>query len=241
MANATDAMVTLGKHAMDGVDLTSHDDRSKDGEKKKRSKKDGKESKEEKRLRKEEKKRRKEQKKAQKGENGEKQKEGKDSASGKKDSKKDGKDYKNKENSKEQIVNHGIHNEDACDSGNSEDHNDVSTIKVQLPDSLSGQKLEPVMSFSAAGFTPELAKAGCLQRFSQPTPIQSNSWPYLMKGHDVIGIAETGSGKTLAFGLPALHHLLLLQQQQQQQQSSDKGSKKSSKERASTVNYLCEA
>jgi len=37
-----------------------------------------------------------------------------------------------------------------------------------------------------------------------PSPIQSVSWPLIMQGHDVFGIAKTGSGKTLAFLLPFL-------------------------------------
>jgi len=37
-----------------------------------------------------------------------------------------------------------------------------------------------------------------------PTPIQAASWPYLLKGRDLVAIAETGSGKTLAFALPML-------------------------------------
>jgi ATP-dependent RNA helicase DDX5/DBP2 len=42
--------------------------------------------------------------------------------------------------------------------------------------------------------------------FEKPTLIQSCSWPILLTGHDLIGIALTGSGKTLAFILPALIH-----------------------------------
>lgn len=42
--------------------------------------------------------------------------------------------------------------------------------------------------------------------FSAPTPIQSQAWPVLLSGRDMIGIAQTGSGKTLAFLLPALIH-----------------------------------
>jgi ATP-dependent RNA helicase DeaD len=37
-----------------------------------------------------------------------------------------------------------------------------------------------------------------------PTPIQENSIPLLLEGHDLIGQAQTGSGKTLAFGLPLM-------------------------------------
>lgn len=40
--------------------------------------------------------------------------------------------------------------------------------------------------------------------FSKPTPIQSESIPEILAGHDVVGKASTGSGKTLAFGIPIL-------------------------------------
>ena len=46
-----------------------------------------------------------------------------------------------------------------------------------------------------------------LEKFEDPTPIQACSWPALLGGKDVVGIAETGSGKTLAFGVPGLNLL----------------------------------
>ncbi|KAL3818300.1 hypothetical protein ACJIZ3_004205 [Penstemon smallii] len=48
----------------------------------------------------------------------------------------------------------------------------------------------------------------CCKNFDKPSPIQSNSWPFLLDGRDFIGIAKTGSGKTLAFGIPAIVHVL---------------------------------
>jgi len=45
------------------------------------------------------------------------------------------------------------------------------------------------------------------QNFINPTPIQSQLWPILLKGGDCVGIAQTGTGKTLAFLLPALIHI----------------------------------
>lgn len=42
--------------------------------------------------------------------------------------------------------------------------------------------------------------------FSKPSPIQSQAWPILLQGHDMIGIAQTGTGKTLAFLLPGMIH-----------------------------------
>ncbi|KAH8246794.1 hypothetical protein KR032_000051 [Drosophila birchii] len=44
------------------------------------------------------------------------------------------------------------------------------------------------------------------QGFEKPSPIQSQAWPILLKGHDMIGIAQTGTGKTLAFLLPGMIH-----------------------------------
>ena len=45
------------------------------------------------------------------------------------------------------------------------------------------------------------------ESFQTPTPIQSATWPLLLCGLNVIGIAKTGSGKTLAFLLPAIVHM----------------------------------
>ena len=45
------------------------------------------------------------------------------------------------------------------------------------------------------------------QGFSKPSPIQSQAWPYLLSGKDLIGIAQTGTGKTLAFLLPIFVHI----------------------------------
>ncbi len=40
-----------------------------------------------------------------------------------------------------------------------------------------------------------------------PTPIQSDAIPLLLKGNDLLGMAQTGTGKTAAFALPILHRL----------------------------------
>ncbi len=55
----------------------------------------------------------------------------------------------------------------------------------------------------AAPLTDTLAKLG----FARPTPIQAQAIPPLMKGRDLVGIAQTGTGKTAAFALPILHKL----------------------------------
>lgn len=63
--------------------------------------------------------------------------------------------------------------------------------------------LIPAKTFQEAGFPKRLVKA-CEARFKAPTPVQAATWPLLMDGRDVIGIAKTGSGKTLCFTLPFL-------------------------------------
>ncbi len=44
--------------------------------------------------------------------------------------------------------------------------------------------------------------------YKTPTPIQSKTIPLILKGHDVMGLAQTGTGKTAAFALPILQRLL---------------------------------
>jgi ATP-independent RNA helicase DbpA len=54
---------------------------------------------------------------------------------------------------------------------------------------------------------PELQKIFNDCGYQQLTPIQEQSIPLLLKGHDVIGQSKTGSGKTLAFSLPLIYKI----------------------------------
>ena len=40
--------------------------------------------------------------------------------------------------------------------------------------------------------------------FEEPSPIQAQTIPLALEGHDVIGQAQTGTGKTAAFGIPTV-------------------------------------
>ncbi|KAB0355725.1 hypothetical protein FD755_021666 [Muntiacus reevesi] len=48
-----------------------------------------------------------------------------------------------------------------------------------------------------------LQKAG----FQKPTPIQSQAWPIILQGIDLIGVAQTGTGKTLSYLMPGFIHI----------------------------------
>lgn len=43
--------------------------------------------------------------------------------------------------------------------------------------------------------------------YEHPTPIQAQAIPEVLKGHDVLGVAQTGTGKTASFTLPMLEKL----------------------------------
>ncbi len=45
--------------------------------------------------------------------------------------------------------------------------------------------------------------------YTTPTPIQEQAIPDVLKGRDLMGIAQTGTGKTAAFSLPLLNHILV--------------------------------
>ena len=64
------------------------------------------------------------------------------------------------------------------------------------------------MTFKDLKLEAPILKALEKQGYSQPTPIQEKAIPILLKGHDLLGVAQTGTGKTAAFGIPILNHLL---------------------------------
>jgi len=69
---------------------------------------------------------------------------------------------------------------------------------------------KPIRSFAESKFPEDilsLIDSSMGGAFDNPTPIQSQGWPMIMTGKDVIGVAQTGSGKTLAFILPGVMHI----------------------------------
>ncbi len=61
--------------------------------------------------------------------------------------------------------------------------------------------------FADLNLRPELLAALDELGYEEPTPIQRESIPALIDGHDLLGQAATGTGKTAAFALPILERL----------------------------------
>jgi ATP-dependent RNA helicase RhlE len=64
-----------------------------------------------------------------------------------------------------------------------------------------------VGKFENLGISRELLSVISRLNFTEPTPVQEQSIPVGIEGHDIIAIAQTGTGKTIAFGVPMLQRL----------------------------------
>ena len=64
-----------------------------------------------------------------------------------------------------------------------------------------------MISFKSLGLRTEILRAIADQGYTDPTPIQVQSIPLVIAGHDVMASAQTGTGKTAGFTLPLLQRL----------------------------------
>lgn len=63
------------------------------------------------------------------------------------------------------------------------------------------------MTFKELSLSEPILKALALKNYQSPTPIQEKAIPVVLKGHDLLGIAQTGTGKTAAFAIPIIQKL----------------------------------
>ena len=64
------------------------------------------------------------------------------------------------------------------------------------------------MTFDQTGLSEPILRALTELGFEQPTPIQEQTLPHLIKnGGDLVALAQTGTGKTAGFGLPLLERV----------------------------------
>ena len=64
------------------------------------------------------------------------------------------------------------------------------------------------MNFESFEFNKTIAKNIEKLGYEEPTPIQAQALPAVLKGRDVMGLAQTGTGKTAVFVLPILKRLM---------------------------------
>ncbi len=71
------------------------------------------------------------------------------------------------------------------------------------------QVFKPEHAFADFAIDSRLKQAVVTKGYVLPTPIQDRTIPHVLKGVDLVGIANTGTGKTAAFLLPLIHKVLL--------------------------------
>jgi ATP-dependent RNA helicase RhlE len=81
----------------------------------------------------------------------------------------------------------------------------TATTEVEVQDD---SEIEAVSTFPALGLSQEVLAAVRDAGYATPTPIQEQAIPLILRGRDVMGLAQTGTGKTAAFTLPIVDRLL---------------------------------
>ena len=87
----------------------------------------------------------------------------------------------------------------AGESNLASDHSVVASTAVPS----SGNEVR----FEDLGLSPDVLRAIADSGYTTPTPIQAKGIPEVLKGRDMIGIAQTGTGKTASFTLPMIERL----------------------------------
>ena len=72
---------------------------------------------------------------------------------------------------------------------------------------LQSNQISNGINFTDLNLNPELLHAIRDAGYVNPTPIQVQAIPIVLKGQDLLGCAQTGTGKTAAFALPTLQRL----------------------------------
>jgi ATP-dependent RNA helicase RhlE len=77
----------------------------------------------------------------------------------------------------------------------------ITEAEPQLPS-------DTAQSFESLGLSEAVLRAVQDAGYRTPTPIQREAIPLVLRGRDVIGLAQTGTGKTAAFTLPLVNLLI---------------------------------
>jgi len=82
------------------------------------------------------------------------------------------------------------------------------SVTGQTPDIGADEPRLEQTTFEALGLLPEVLNAVRRAGYERPTPIQAQAIPLVLKGRDLMGLAQTGTGKTAAFTLPIINRLI---------------------------------
>ncbi len=66
---------------------------------------------------------------------------------------------------------------------------------------------QPSFTFDSLGLPDNVLNVLKDVGYENPSPIQAETIPYLLEGHDLLGQAQTGTGKTAAFALPIVANI----------------------------------
>ncbi|GAA1801844.1 DEAD/DEAH box helicase [Nesterenkonia flava] len=86
----------------------------------------------------------------------------------------------------------------------------MTELSPEVPTSEGEQPAAETPSLTFADFAvrSEIVEALAEKGITTPFPIQAETLPIALSGHDIIGQAKTGTGKTLGFGIPALQRVI---------------------------------
>lgn len=102
----------------------------------------------------------------------------------------------------------GVEHPDNVDTSDSQDTSlgeaQVFTDKEDTGEATHSEDTGATPGFENLGLPTDVLQSVEKVGFETPSPIQTETIPILMEGHDVVGLAQTGTGKTAAFALPIL-------------------------------------
>lgn len=102
----------------------------------------------------------------------------------------------------------GRHNNQGRNRKFSGDKIDINRFINKAETKKETEVFTPRYAFSDLDIQGVLKKAIASRGFSAPTPIQDQSIPSILRGKDVVGLANTGTGKTAAFLIPLINKIL---------------------------------
>jgi superfamily II DNA/RNA helicase len=92
---------------------------------------------------------------------------------------------------------------------NTGQHIDISRFINKAVITEQVEHFVPEHKFPDFKIDPKLKATIAAKGYVLPTPIQDRSIPHLLRGSDIVGIANTGTGKTGAFLIPLINKVLL--------------------------------